>query len=52
MVVGAAQGAAPVELDIELVGVGPGPVDVHAVVIMSVAWAQTDNQISSSLRRR
>ena len=36
VVVGASQSAAPVELDVELVGVGPGTVDVHTVVIMGV----------------
>ena len=42
VMVGPPQGAASVELDVELVGVGPGPVDVHTVVIVSVAWRQTE----------
>ena len=36
VMVGASQSAASVELDVELVGVGVGPVDVHTVVIMGV----------------
>ena len=36
VMVGPPQGAASVELDVELVGVGVGPVDVHTVVIMGV----------------
>ena len=41
VVVWPAQSAAPVELDVELVGVGPSPVDVHTVVVVGVAWEQT-----------
>ena len=37
VMVGASQSAASVELDVELVGVGPRPIDVHTVVIMGVA---------------
>ena len=37
VMVGSPQGAASVELDVELVGVGPGPVDVHTIVVVGVA---------------
>ena len=37
VMVGATQGPASVELDVELVGVGARPIDVHTVVIMGVA---------------
>ena len=36
VMIGASQRAASVELDVELVGVGPSPIDVHTVVIMGV----------------
>ena len=36
VMVGATQGPASVELDVELVGVGVGSIDVHTVVIMGV----------------
>lgn len=47
VVVWPAQSAAPVELDVELVGVGVGPVDVHTVVIMGVTWT-TDRLLTVS----
>ena len=36
VMIGASQRPASVELDVELVGVGIGPIDVHTVVIMGV----------------
>ena len=37
LMIGASESAASVELDVELVGVGPSPVDVHTVVVVGVA---------------
>ena len=49
VVVGASQSATSVELDVELVGVGPGAVDVHAVVIVGVACRYSDNERADEL---
>ena len=37
LMIGASESPAPVELDVELVGVGPSPVDVHTVMVVGVA---------------
>ena len=33
----ASQGPTPIELNVKFIGVGPGSIDVHAVMIMSVS---------------